>query len=96
MIVVREKIIPSILPNATVNKIYVDGEHTQFEIIPDKGFKLHDARLDTEEFDEETLEFTGNIIKGFKTKGVTVRYDYDFDSNPIEIYAVENEQEEEI
>ena len=68
MIVIREKIIPPILPNAAVNKIYVDGVHTQFEIIPDKGFKLHDARLDTEEFDEEMLEFTGRIIKGFKTK----------------------------
>lgn len=89
MIVVREKIIPSILPNATVNKIYVDGVHTQFEIVPDEGFKLHDARLDTEEFDEETFEFTGNIIKGFKTKGVTVRYDYDFYLNQNQFYSTE-------
>lgn len=89
MIVVREKIIPSILPNATVNKIYVDGVHTQFEIVPDEGFKLHDARLDTEEFNEGTFEFTGNIIKGFKTKGVTVRYDYDFEKNPNQLYSTE-------
>lgn len=89
MIIVREKIIPSILPNTTVNKIYVDGVHTQFEIIPDKGFKLHDARLDREEFNEETFEFTGRIIPGFKTKGVTVRYDYDFEKNPNQFYSTE-------
>ena len=89
MTVAREKIIPPIIENATVNKIYVDGVHTQFEIIPDKGFKLHDARLDTEEFDEETFMPTGKIIKGFKTKSVTVRYDYDFKSNPNQVYALE-------
>ena len=80
------------IENVTVSKIFVDGVHTQYEIVPNEGFKLHDARLDTEAMDEETLEPIGEMIPGFKRKGVTVRCDYDFKKNSNEFYAVKEYQ----
>ena len=88
MVLVKEKIIPSLIENATVNKIYVNGVHTQYEIVPDEGFKLHDARLDSEEFDEETLEPTGKIIEGFTRAFITVAGTYDFKLNHDKIFSV--------
>ena len=94
MNLVRENVSPSFIENATVSKIYIDGIHKQYEVVPDEGFKLHDMRLDSEVFDEETSEPTGKMKKGFTRKGVTVRCDYDFEENSNQFYTVKEQGEE--
>lgn len=76
----RKKTESPIIKNAESYQVFIDGVHKQYEICPCEGFKLHDARLDREVIDDETLEPTGEIMEGFKRGSVTVRHDYDFEN----------------
>ena len=61
-----------------------------YYIAPIEGYVLHSTGYDTEVFDEETGEPTGEIIPGYipYPAYVSVGYNYDFDANPRQIYAV--------
>ena len=88
MAVIREDLIPSLIPNTSMQKIFVNGIHTQYGIKANEGYVLHDKDLDGEGFDPTTGLSTDEVILGFYTGTRTVRYDYDFVANPREFYAV--------
>ena len=78
MAITREDLIPSLIPNTTMQKIFRDGVHRQYSVSPLEGYVLHDNRVDEEVINEETLEPTGEVIYRYAAGSVTVRYDYDF------------------
>lgn len=57
-------------------------------ITPCEGYILHASTLDTVVHDEETGDPTGEVIHGYTKTSVSVGYNYNFDQNPLEIYAV--------
>jgi hypothetical protein len=71
---------------ARLNK---DGEIISYRISPIEGYKLHEITLDKMVVDEETLEETGEIKRGYTTSYVTAGSKYDFYVNERKIYAVE-------
>ena len=87
MVVIREDLTPSLIPNTSMQKIFVDGVHTQYGIKANEGYVLHDKDLNKYRFDYETETLTDEIILGFYDGTRTVRHDYDFEENPREFYA---------
>lgn len=79
-----------IFPNTTIKARTVDGGATiqSLWITPNEGYVLHDSNYDTEVVDEVTLEPTGEIKPGFRTTTATCGYNYDFEANPRQFYAV--------
>ncbi len=59
-----------------------------YRISPIEGYKLHEKTLDEPVVDEETMQETGEIKKGYTKSFVTAGYNYDFEENEREIYAV--------
>lgn len=86
--ITREDLIPTLIPNTTMQKIFRDGVFRQIGITPCEGYVLRDNTLDIyTELDEEGNP-TGEPILGFYSGTRTVRYDYDFTANPREFCAV--------
>ena len=67
-----------------------NGEIISYRISPSMGYKLHEKSLDTEIANEETLEKTGEIKKGYTKVYTTAGVNYDFEVNDREIYAIED------
>lgn len=88
MAVTREDVSPTLIPNTTMQKIFVDGRHTQYAIMPNDGYVLHDKDLDYYMEYDENDNGIGDMILGFYAGTTSVRYDYDFTANPREFYAV--------
>lgn len=88
MAIVREDLIPSLVENTTMQKVFRDGVFAQIAITPCEGYVLHDKKLDSERADLEALKFTEEISLGFCVSTKTVKYDYDFTENPREFYVV--------
>ena len=88
MPITYEEVIPTPIENATVKKAFLNGVHKTYTIAPNEGYVLHDKGFDTPILDEETLEETGEVILGYRTSTASCRYDYDFNVNPNEYYAV--------
>ena len=88
MAVIREDLNPTLIPNTTMQTIFVDGRHTQYGITPCDGYVLHDKSLDYYMEYDENDNGIGDVILGFYAGTRTVRYDYDFTANPREFYAV--------
>lgn len=84
----REDVIPTLIENTTMQKVFRDGEHLVFEITPNSGYVLHDKRYDSPAYDEITFEETGEIILGYRTSTASCPANYDFVANPDEFYAV--------
>ncbi len=63
-------------------------EILSYRIFPAEGYKLHEKTLDEPVVDEETMQETGEIKKGYTKSFVTAGYNYDFEENEREIYAV--------
>lgn len=78
MTVTREDLIPTLIPNTTMQKIFIDGVHKQYSIKPYEGYVLHDNRADEEVTDPDTHELTGDVVLRYSTGEKTVRHDYDF------------------
>ena len=77
--------------NTTMEAYYNNSNVLRgYFIAPVEGYLLHDTQYDFPVFDEETGEETGEIKKGYipYPASVTVGYNYDFEANPREIYAV--------
>lgn len=86
MAIVREDLIPSLIENTVMQKVYIDGVHKQYTIEAIDGCVLHDKRLDWEDTDPDTLE---DVFKlGYTGATKSVAASYDFDANPYEFYAV--------
>ena len=60
-----------------------------YRISPLEGYKLHEITLDEPVVDEETMQETGKIKKGYTTSYITAGVNYDFEKNDREIYTVE-------
>lgn len=75
----------------TTMKAYYNSSNVlrAYYIAPIEGYVLHYKELDQPELDENLNE-TGNILKGYipYPSSMTVGYNYDFEANPREIYAV--------
>lgn len=65
-----------------------NGKPISYRISPAEGYKLHEITLDEPVINKETLEETGEIKLGYTTSYVTAGYNYDFEKNSREIYAV--------
>jgi hypothetical protein len=84
--VTYEKITPTPVPDATVEKMFRDGVHRQYRITPDDGYVLHNNVRDWTQIDEETGKET--FCRGYSTSYSSVPASYDFNENPNELYAV--------
>lgn len=83
--------VTPIYENTTMQEYYNDANVLRaFRIAPIEGYVLHSTSYDTEVYDEETMEPTGEIIPGFipYPAFIQVGYNYDFVANPKQIYAV--------
>lgn len=65
-----------------------EGELIAYHITPADGYGIHTKFYDTSVVDEETGEETGEVVKGYTDTYIVIRSDYDFDTNPFDIYAV--------
>ena len=75
--------------NTTQQAFYINENQLRaYYITPMEGYVLHDKALDMPEYFEGTTEETGNIILGYTTGTISVGYNYNFEENPREIYAV--------
>lgn len=81
-----EDVIPTIIPNTTMQKMLLDGVHRSYVIAPIDGYVLHDKNRDWTDIDYDTMAET--IILGFTTGTATCAASYDFTANPREFYAV--------
>ena len=74
--------------NTTMQAYYNDNDVLRtFEITACEGYVLHASTLDEQIVDEETLEPTGEIKLGYTKATISVLYNYNFETNPFEIYA---------
>jgi|GEM_PF-5199071 len=89
------KKIPTKIENTDMQEYYdSDGTLTAYKISPAIGFKLHINSRDEEVIDEMTGEKTGEVILGFTTSFIRVCHNYDFDENPLAIYALKDDAQE--
>ena len=86
----------SLIENTTFETRIDDstGKALSYRITPCAGYRLHEITLDEPVFDEETMQETGEIKKGYTKSFVTAGMKYDFINNPREIYAVADEETE--
>lgn len=63
-----------------------------YRIEPNEGYVLHCKTLDNIEREEFTGEPTGKVNLGYTSSFVQVGYNYDFEKNPLELYAVPEDQ----
>lgn len=59
-----------------------------YRITPNDGYLLHTKFYDVPVINDETMEETGEIIKGYTDSYIVISSDYDFAENPYDIYAV--------
>lgn len=67
-----ENVTPSLIPNATMKKRFVDDVHKNYQITPNEGYVLHD---NASEFEDN-----GQIIYQFATGMCSCGASYDFDN----------------
>lgn len=65
-----------------------------YRITPNDGHLLHTKFYDHPVLNEETMEETGETIKGYTDSYIVISSDYDFTANPFDIYAVRKEDAE--
>ena len=75
-----ENVIPTLIPNTTMQKRFIDGVHKQYVIAPVEGYVLHDSASDMEGFDPETGEPTGQMVFYYASGDATCGANYDFTS----------------
>lgn len=88
MAITREDLIPSLIENTSMKKVFRDGIHVQYDITPNEGYVLHDSTYDTPILVEGTGEETGEVVLGYRVSTASVAARYDFEANPRELYAV--------
>lgn len=79
-----------LFPNTTATERYHSstGRFLGWNVTADPGYVLHEITHDMEVLDEETGLPTGEIILGFTRATIFVGYNYDFETNARQIYAV--------
>lgn len=71
-----EIVTPSPIPNVTVRRVYVDGVHKIYQIVPNGGYVLHDKARDSTELNPDTREETTRL--GYTTTYATCGANYAF------------------
>lgn len=66
-----------------------------YDIAPAEGYVLHNVVYDIYEYDSETDEQGELISRGYSSSSSSVESNYDFETNPSEIYAIKKEDLEE-
>lgn len=75
--------------NTTQEAFYDNANNLRSYVIEAvDGYVLHDKTCDVEVIDEVTLMPTGEIRLGYASGSISVGYNYDFEVNSREIYAV--------
>lgn len=75
--------------NTTMLAYYNNSNELRaYRITPKEGYVLHTKNFDIPVIDEETGEETGATIPGYTPATISVGYNYNFEENPFEIYAV--------
>lgn len=90
-----ETITPTLIPNTTMEKMYLDGVHKLYKITPNEGYLLHDVNEDNPILDEN-WNSTGEYIIRFGAGSRTVRYDYDFTATTAGTYTYTDENGNEV
>ena len=72
-----EDVIPSLIPNTTMQKRLLDGVHRTYIITPDEGFVMHNKSRDFLDMDPATGEYTLQKL-GFSAAPATCAANYDF------------------
>ena len=72
-----EGVIPSLIPNTTMQKRLLNGVHKSYLITPVANYVLHDKELDYVERDEEMMP-TGRTIFGYYPTDRSCGASYDF------------------
>lgn len=81
--------VEPIFENTTMKASYNDADVLRtYKISPCEGYVLHVNTLDTPVFDEDTGELTEEVVLGYTPATISVGYNYDFEANPKQIYAV--------
>lgn len=78
MVVTREDVIPTLIPNTTMKKSFRDGVAHKYEITPVQGYVLHDKAADWYECDEDTGEELYLFKMRYSTGECSCNADYDF------------------
>lgn len=76
MAITYEDVTPTLIPNTTTQKMFIDGVHKVYKITPVDGYVLHDKTGDFYDIDPETQEETLKLA--FSTNSVTCGANYDF------------------
>ena len=78
-----EDVIPTLIPNTTMQKRLLDGVHRSYVIAPIDGYVLHTKSADYEETDPETLMPTGRVIFMYASGRASCGANYDF--TPLQV-----------
>ncbi|MBO5370815.1 MAG: hypothetical protein J6B23_09090 [Clostridia bacterium] len=68
-----------------------EGLITAYRITPDDGYVIHTKFHNTPVYDENGID-TGEVEIGYTSSYIVILSDYDFESNPFDIYAVRKEE----
>lgn len=84
-----------LFPNTTAELRYssYDNSFLGWRITADEGYVLHEITHDEEVFDEMGNP-TGEVRLGYTRATIFVGYNYNFETNPRQIYAVLESKEE--
>ena len=85
-----EDVTPSLIENTIMQRKInaTTGNVSFYNITPCEGYVLHTNNYDDPVFDEETGEETGEVIAGYTRGTISVGYNYNFETNPFNIYAI--------
>jgi hypothetical protein len=77
-----------LFPNTTATEYYHSstGRFLGWDVTADPGYVLHEITHDTE-LPDEYGNPTGEVILGYTRATIFVGWNYDFESNPRQIYA---------
>lgn len=85
MTITYEDVNPTLIPNTTMQKFVVDGNHRSYYITPVEGYVLHDSSYDALEL--VTDEITGEEIEvlkfGYRRTTASCGRTYDFATSTV-------------
>lgn len=73
-----EDVIPTLVPNTTMQKMILDGVHRSYVIAPIEGYVLHDKNRDWNDIDPVTGMPSEEPTLGYTTGTATCGANYDF------------------
>ena len=81
--------VTPIFENTTMQESYNSSNQLiGYCVYPCEGYVLHTSSYDEPVIDEETGEETGEIIPGYIDSYVMLTRNYNFETNPLNIYAI--------